>query len=544
MIPSVSNPVLGFSLIVIFGYLGGLLAKKVRLPSIIGNLCVGFLLGPSGLGILSFDLIEDKFSPIGSIAFGFIAISIALHLKKEGFKKVIMLSFFDILFTFSIVFFSFLYFTSSPYLSVLLGITGATTAPAASLAIVRETRAKGPLVSALLPTIALNNVLCTVLFTFILGILGILVKTSDLSVLSLLRKILFASFLGVVFGYLFCLSVPFVKRIGIRTIWASFFSLLMLVGVAEQLHLSILLSSICMGLVITNTKKIADEVFGAFNKLESFVYLLFFTMAGTHLNPSLAFQEGWFIALFVIARSIGKLLGGYVGAYMAKIPKRGFFGIGLLPQAGLALAFLLLLEEKNILPARLMDIYSTIVLAGVMLNEFSGSIGTKLLFRITKEEGKAYPPVFGFITDEDVVIGLEAEDRWEAITKLVHQICLRKKIPLSEEGKLLESVIERELSMTTGIGKSLAIPHGVVEREDGKILGIFAISHKGIDFRSMDGLPVHFIILSLVPRDRLDDHLRYLAEVSRVFSKPFVSSALMEARTEQEVIRILLEAQQ
>ncbi len=544
MIPSISNPVLGFSLIVILGYLGGLLAKKIHLPSIIGNLCIGFLLGPFGLGIFSFDLIEDKFSPIGSIAFGFIAVSIALHLKKKEFKKVIVLSFFDILFTFSIIFLSFLYFTSSPYLSVLLGITGATTAPAASLAVVRESRAKGPLVSALLPTIALNNVLCIVLFTFILGILGILVRANSLSLFSLLKQMLFASSLGVVFGYLFCLSAPFVKRIGVKTIWASFFALLILVGVAEQLHLSVLLSSICMGFVIANSNKVADEVFGAFNKFESFVYLLFFTMAGTHLNPSFALQEGWFIALFVAARFLGKLSGGYVGACMARLPKSKLFGIGLLPQAGLALAFLLLLEEKGIFPSNLMDFYSTIVLSGIMLNEFSGSVGTKLLFKVTKEEGKAYPPVFGFITDKDVIIGLDAEDRWEAITKLVHQICLRKGIPSSEEGRLLESVIERELSMTTGIGKSLAIPHGVIEREDSKILGVFAISHKGIDFRSMDGLPVHFIILSLVPKDRLEDHLKYLAEVSRVFSKPFVSSALMEARTEQEVIKILLEAQQ
>ena len=544
MVPSVSNPLLGFSLVVILGYLGGLLAKKIRLPSIIGNLCVGFLLGPFGLGILTFDLIEDKFSPIGSIAFGFIAVSIALHLKKEEFRKVAVLSFFDILFTFSIIFLSFLYFTSSPYLSLLLGITGATTAPAASLAIVRETRAKGPLVSALLPTIALNNVLCIVIFTLILGILGILVEVKDLSLFLLLRQILLASSLGVLFGCLLCFSVPFVKRIGIKTIWASFFTLMILVGVAEQFHLSILLSSICMGLVIANSKKMADEVFGAFSRLESFVYLLFFTMAGTHLNPSLALQEVWFIALFVISRLLGKLSGGYVGACMAKLPKRKLFGIGLLPQAGLALAFLLLLEEKRILPTNLMDLYSTIVLSGVMLNEFSGSIGTKLLFKVTKEEGKAYPPVFGFITDRDVIIGLDAEDRWEAIAKLVHQICLKKGIPSSEEGRLLESVIERELSMTTGIGKSLAIPHGVIERKDSGILGIFAISHKGIDFRSMDGLPVHFIILSLVPKDRLEDHLRYLAEVSRVFSKPFVSSALMEARTEQEVVKILLEAQQ
>ena len=69
-------------------------------------------------------------------------------------------------------------------------------------------------------------------------------------------------------------------------------------------------------------------------------------------------------------------------------------------------------------------------------------------------------------------------------------------------------------------------------------------SHKGIEFEAMDGRPVHFIILSLIPKDKLEAHLKYLTELSRIFSKPFVSSALLEARTEEEVIKILWEAQQ
>ncbi len=538
---SISNPILGFALIVIFGYLGGLLAKRCNFPSIIGNLSAGLVLGPFCMKIFSHELIESGLSPLNSIAFGFIAFSIALHLKIEEFKKICILAFSDVLLTgFSISLIFFL-ITDSILFSLLLGITAATTAPAASLAIVHETRAKGPLVSALLPTIALNNVICTILFTFIVGLLS---ASESKIFYSGLIQLLIALLLGISIGILFCFSMRFIKKLKIETVWAALFSLMILVGIAKQLNISSLFASICMGLVITNTKEVADEVFEAFNKIESFIYLLFFTMAGAHLDPSFITQKWKLIILFVATRAIGKVIGGYIGAFFTGLykNKKALFGIGLLPQAGLALAFLLLLEEKG-LPPYAMETYSTLVLSAVVLNEFLGSITTKILFRLTKEEGKAYPAIFGFIRAEDIVMGIDAEDKWEAIAKLVHQLCIKKNIPFSQEGQLLEAVIKREMSMTTGIGRSLAIPHGIVQKQQ-NITGIFAISYKGIDFGSMDGKPAHFIILSLIPEHKVAEHLKYLTQLSKIFSKPFVLSALMEARTEEEVLRILWEAQQ
>lgn len=538
MIPIV-NPILGFSLLAISGYIGGYVAKKIRLPGIIGNLFAGLILGPSCLKIFSHHLIAHELSPINSIAFGFIALSIALHLKLEEFKKIFILSFCDVFITFAVISTTSFLITSCFSLSILLGITGATTAPAASLAIVHETKAKGPLVSALLPTIALNNVLCIIIFTLIMGILETINNTS---LFALVRQLAIASALGLGAGFIFSLSLPFIKKLKIKIIWASFFALIIVVGIAEELKISSLLSSISMGLVITNKKDVADEVFDAFNKPESFVYLLFFTIAGAHLNPSLIIKEWILIVVFVISRFVGKISGGFVGASFIKLYHKRLFGIGLLPQAGLALAFLLLIQEKESFEG-IANIYSTIVLSAVMLNEFGGSIFTKLILKVAKEEGKAYPPVFGFIGTEDILLGLEAEDKWEAITKLVHYVCMRKGIDFSQEGKILEGVIQRELSMTTGIGRSLAIPHGPLDDKENKILGVFAICHKGIDFGSMDGKPVHFIILSLIPKERLEEHLRYLTDISRIFSKPFIFSALVKARTEEEVIRILQEAQ-
>ncbi len=539
MIP-ISNPLLGFSVIILSGYIGGSIAKRVHLPKILGNLIVGLILGPFCLNIFSHQLISYELSPINSIAFGFIAISIALHIKLNELKETIILSFSDICMNFLMICTIIFLITKSISLSILLGITGATTAPAASLAIVKETRAKGPLVSALLPTIALNNLLCIVFFTIIIGLLETIHGSSFFI---LIKHLVMSSFLGIVIGLMFCSSMHILSKLRIKILWATFFTLITLIGICEEFKLSSLLSSICMGLVIINKKSVADEVFNAFNKFESFIYLLFFTMAGAHLNPTFIMKEWKLILIFVMSRFAGKVIGGSIGASIVKLNHKGLFGIGLISQAGLALAFLVLVQEKPYLD-QIIEIYSTVVLSAVVLNEFVGGIATKLILKLSKEEGKAYPPVFGFIDNNSIFLELEAEDKWEAIAKLVHYLCIKKCIDLSLEGKFLEGIIERELSMTTGIGRSLAIPHGPLYNGENKIIGVFAICHKGIDFGSMDGKPVNFIILSLIPRNKIDAHLKYLIQVSRIFSKPFISSALMEARTEEEVLRILEEAQE
>ena len=324
---------------------------------------------------------------------------------------------------------------------------------------------------------------------------------------------------------------------------SSLLGLMLASGIADYFKTSPFLATITLGFVIANCEEVQQEVSKALRELEPLIYLIFFTMAGAHLRVDVIASVGGLILIFVVGRFLGKSIGGFLGTTFSSLPSsyKRLLGLGLLPQAGLALGFLVLVQESPQLRGEISSLLSAMVLSAVMINELAGPIATRFVLRWTKEEGRALPPVLGFLEEGDIYIELDAQDKWEAISRLVKFLCSRRCVGLDLEGQFLGEVVKRELSMTTGIGYGLAIPHGVIEYQGG-IIGVLGISQRGIEFGSLDGKPVHVILLTLVPEERLQEHLDALREFSRIFSKPFVIPALMEARTEEEVLEILREA--
>ncbi len=535
----VFDPLLGLSLIIAFGYLGGKVARRLRLPSIIGNILAGALLGPYGLEILSHELIVKDLRLVSSIAFGFIAVSVALHLRIRELRSTsgapLVIALWETLLTFSVVAGVVYLYTSSSRLSLLAGAMAATTAPAASLAVVRESRARGPFVSVLLPTIALDNIIAILLFTSVMTFLKVEGNGNFLLQIGL------PIVAGLVVGSAFCFLPEDFKRDSRKILGSSFLGLMVASGIADHFNTSPFLATITLGFVIANCEEVHQEVSKALRELEPLIYLIFFTMAGAHLRFGVIVSAGGLILLFIAGRFVGKLLGGFLGSLFSSLPSyRGLLGLGLLPQAGLALGFLVMVQDAPSLEG-VSVLLSAMVLSAVIVNEFVGPLAIKFAVRWAKEEGKALPPVLGFLEEEDVYLDLDAQDKWEAISKLVKFLCSRRCVDLNLEGKFLEEVVRRELSMTTGIGYGLAIPHGVIDYP-GSVIGALGISQRGIDFGSLDGKPVHVILLTLVPQERLQEHLDTMREFSRVFSKPFVMPALLEARTKEEVIEVLREA--
>jgi len=182
-----------------------------------------------------------------------------------------------------------------------------------------------------------------------------------------------------------------------------------------------------------------------------------------------------------------------------------------------------------------------VVLSAIVVNEIVGPLALRFSLKAAKEEGKAIPKALGIFEEGDLYLGLEAQDKWEAISKLMRFLCERHNIDVKEEGRFLQKVLERELSMTTGIGHGIALPHGIIPRGN-RIMGVMGISYKGVDFQSMDGRPAHVIILTLVPEDKIDEHLEFLRNCSKVFGKAFVLPALLESRTQEEALEVILEA--
>ena len=108
---------------------------------------------------------------------------------------------------------------------------------------------------------------------------------------------------------------------------------------------------------------------------------------------------------------------------------------------------------------------------------------------------------------------LKSRDKWNAIEELVDILIAEGKIDLADRSDIVNAIRTREETLTTGIGFGIAIPHGASERVKG-VVTAFGRSFQGIDFGSIDNVPVHFVALFIAPKDRFQDHLRGLSEVA------------------------------
>lgn len=534
------GPLLGLSLLVALGYAGGRAARRLTLPEITGNIVAGAVVGPFGLGLLSHRLLVESLRPVSLLAFGFVVVSISFHLRLEELRSLrgspLALALVEVLGSGAVVFGLLRLLHPSPALALLGGAMAATTAPATTLAVVREVRARGPLVSTLLPVIAFDNLLCVVLFTLVMSLVV------PAPPRRLLEELLLPPLLGFGVGMGLCLLPADLKRDRPRLLGVSLLSLMVIAELADRLGGSPLLAYMAFGFTVANRPEIRQGIFGTFRELEPLAYVVFFTLAGTHLRVDLLTKAGALVLAFWGGRTAGKFLGSLLGAHLSGVPPEvgRRLGFGLLPQAGLAVGFVVLVQESPSL-AEISGLLTAVVLSGVVLNELLGPLATRASLRWAGEAGRARRPLLGFLQEEDIQVGMEAEDKWEAISQLVRLLRQRKGLDSRAEGRILERVVERELSMTTGIGHGLAIPHGLVEEGEG-ILGAMGIFPEGVDFESLDGRPAHVVLLTAVPRNRMDEHLQALAEFSRVFGRRPLIPQLVEARTPGEAFEVLREA--
>ncbi len=144
--------------------------------------------------------------------------------------------------------------------------------------------------------------------------------------------------------------------------------------------------------------------------------------------------------------------------------------------------------------------------------------------------------IFEFLYPKAIVLDVQSRDKKGVITELVE--CLSKEKKVKDTPKAITSVLEREKLGTTGVGQGVAIPHGRTDAV-GELVGAIGLSKQGVEFESLDGEPVHIIFLLLSPPDSGGQHLRALAKVSRLFKDKFFRQALLDARTKEEVLKIV-----
>jgi PTS system nitrogen regulatory IIA component len=144
--------------------------------------------------------------------------------------------------------------------------------------------------------------------------------------------------------------------------------------------------------------------------------------------------------------------------------------------------------------------------------------------------------IMDFLSQDAIIVDLKATDKKSVIVELAEVLKNTKKIKNSDD--IINIVLERERLGSTGIGQGVALPHGKTDLLQEQI-GVLGISRKGIEFNSLDGEPVHIIFLLVGPVEVAGQHLKALSRISRLFKDKFLRQAIKEAKTTQEVVKLI-----
>lgn len=408
---------LSLSIALLAGLLLSRLAKIVKLPAVTAYLISGVLIGPfvlgalgiPGIGITSMQI--ESFGLISDLALGFIAFSMGnefrlSQLKKIG-KQATVIGVLQALITTVVVDVALiaLHFAIPDTLSIpaaiVLASVATATAPAATLMVVKQYKAKGPVTDVLLPVVALDDAVGLVVFAISFGIarsMGTAGVSPLVIILEPLIEIVLSLLLGFVMGLLFTLCEKYFhsrsKRMAVSVTFVmmtvAISSLKFEVG-GIHIAFSSLLACMMLGTVFCNICEVSEELMDRADRWTTPVLILFFVISGAELDLSVFAQ--WTVVVvgivYIFARSFGKYYGANISARMTKSDPNiiKYLGITLLPQAGVALGMAIKAIELGPDGA----IVRNITLFAVLIYEIVGPFLTKIALTKAgdiKEEGR------------------------------------------------------------------------------------------------------------------------------------------------------------
>jgi len=371
------------SLILLSGLIFGRAVKHLKLPNVTGYLLAGLILGPYCLKIFSQEMVTG-FELISEMALAFIAFSIGAEFKISYLKKVGSMS--VIIATVAAVLAS-VFVTLSLVLigvdfeiALLLGAIASATAPAATVMVVKQYNAKGPVSETLLSVVAIDDAVALILFGLSMAVVNSMNSPGQtslaMSIIMPVIEIIGSLVLGFILGILFRIPLKYFKKDSNRLIIISGFVLLAS-SLASMLNLSPLLLCMSMGAMVAN---IIESPMSIFNLVDGFtppLYLMFFVVSGAELDITILPKVGLIGILYIISRFFGKVLGASVGAIVTKAPEtvKKYLGFTLIPQAGVAIGLSLLASQK--LPGYAATIRA-VVLSATFIYELTGPVLTKI----------------------------------------------------------------------------------------------------------------------------------------------------------------------
>ncbi|MCL2121883.1 MAG: cation:proton antiporter [Clostridiales bacterium] len=374
---------LSLSAILLSGFLLTGIAARVKLPRVSAYIIAGILIGPYTLNIIPKNLTENM-GFVSDIALAFIAFGASRYFEKDTIKRagmsIIGITLLESLLAGVLVAASMLvFFHLDARLSLLLGAIATATAPASMVMTIKQYRAQGEFVDQLLQVVALDDIVCLLVFSIVVAAVNAGASGLSLFANAMMPILVNLCMIGV--GGLFSLLLDRLIRLhhgnkDSRLIIAIAL-LLGLSGLCSGLDVSPLLACMAFGAVYINQSQ-DRELYDQLDVFTPPIMLLFFVVSGMRLDPGVLASFGMAGAVYFVVRIIGKYIGAYAGCFLYKTskPVRRYLGVALIPQAGVSIGLSFL--AQRILKDGIGQVLVTIILASSVLYELIGPLCVKI----------------------------------------------------------------------------------------------------------------------------------------------------------------------
>lgn len=391
--------ILIYGIIIIAGYIAGLLVDKIGLPKVTGYLLVGLILNPQITTLIPESFIEHT-DFVTNISLAFITFSVGGtlrlgKLRKMG-KMILTITVFEAEVAFLLVavgfYFLFPYLGIDPNLAIyalpvglLLGALACPTDPSATLAVKHEYKAEGEVSSTILGIAAFDDIAGILNYSIFIVLAATMITGEAFSFQHAFLEPLYviggAVTLGILAGILFNLTTRLSKKMTDGVLILMTFGFLMLgFGLASLIKVDELLTTMTMGIAIANFNPQQDRIFKILEGYtEELIFVLFFVISSMHLNFSVVSNSYWLIIAFILLRAAGKFLGTFTGAALVKAPAkvRHYTAGGLLPQGGIVIGLALMVKQTAGF-SLIADMIISVVIGATIIHEIIGPVLAKM----------------------------------------------------------------------------------------------------------------------------------------------------------------------
>lgn len=377
-------------LIFLVGLFTAKIAERFKIPAVTAYLISGVLIGPYVLNIVPHVLIHST-DLVANVILSMVAFSLGQTFSRKQLKKighnVMLISWGEVLGAFILVSLA-LTLTGMPlYQALLFGGIAPATAPAATVMVIREYRAKGIFTDTLLGVVAIDDAWGIIVFALAMAVAKSLIEPGN-STYTVIKHFLLAGGnvlislgVGILIGLIFNFFAKFIRS-DTNILILTFGFVLITSGTALYFGLSDLLANMAMGATIMNLyREDPYKFFDSLKRIDWLFYLYFFVLTGAGLEVPLLKEIGFVGLVYLITRPFGEYIGAFTGAVIGRADKkiRNLLGLGLVPQAGVALGLAILV--RNEFKDSIGHSFLTTIVATTIIYEIIGPYFTKIAIK-------------------------------------------------------------------------------------------------------------------------------------------------------------------